>query len=149
MQLNCPLLVTENMAATRRFYEDILGLNVIFDFGAKITFERGFSLQPKESWAEFIELYFEEDQLDSFLEKLAQKEDIVYVHKLKEFPWGQRVIRFYDPDGHIIEVADSMRAVVLRFLGQGLSPEETAKRTQHPIEFVQMCMQGNPPEEAR
>ena len=52
---------------------------------------------------------------------------------------GQRVIRFYDPDMHIIEVGESMLTVVKRFISQGLSIEETAERTQHPIEFIRAC----------
>lgn len=59
---------------------------------------------------------------------------------LVEYPWGQRVIRFYDPDMHIIEVGEPMENVVKRFIDQGLSVEETSKRTQHPIEFVKNCL---------
>ncbi len=155
MQFTCPLVAVEDLAVTRRFYEEVLGLRVILDFGANITFEGGFAFQTKETWAQFIErpeteirstgndfeLYFEEDHLERFLEKLENVESIVYVHGVKEFPWGQRVVRFYDPDGHIVEVGDSMKSVALRFLAQGLSPEETAARIQHPVEFVRMCMQ--------
>ena len=61
---------------------------------------------------------------------------------MKEFPWGQRVIRIYDPDRHIVEVGESMKAVVLRLLAEGMSPEETATKTMHPLEFVQACMDG-------
>jgi hypothetical protein len=41
---------------------------------------------------------------------------------------------------HIIEIGESMVSVVKRFLNQGLSVEETAQRTQHPIEFVKQCL---------
>lgn len=39
-----------------------------------------------------------------------------------------------------IEVGESMETVVKRFIGQRLSIEETAERTQHPIEFVRQCL---------
>lgn len=81
------------------------------------------------------ELYFEEDDLDAFLKRLATL-DINYVHELREQPWGQRVVRFYDPDLHIIEVGEPMESVVTRFLKAGLSIEETAGRTSMPVEFV-------------
>ena len=45
-------------------------------------------------------------------------------------------MRFYDYDGYIIEVAESMESVAKRFLSQGLSVEETARRTMFPVEFV-------------
>lgn len=81
-------------------------------------------------------MYFEEEDLDSFLQKLKGMDSIEYVHKLKEQPWGQRVIRFYDPDMHIVEVGEPMESVVKRLLNEGLSVEETSKRTLMPEEFV-------------
>ena len=47
-----------------------------------------------------------------------------------------RDVRFYDPDGHIIEAAEKLDAVIARFVAQGLSPEETADRMGIPFDFV-------------
>ena len=85
-------------------------------------------------------MYFEEEDLDSFLQKLKTIDSIEYVHGLKEQPWGQRVIRFYDPDMHIIEVGEPMESVVKRLLSEGLSVEETSKRTLMPEEFVRQFL---------
>ena len=87
-----------------------------------------------------FELYFEEEDLDSFLQKLKDIDPVEYVHVLKEQPWGQRVIRFYDPDMHIVEVGEPMGSVAKRLLSKGLSIEETAKRTLMPKEFVRQCL---------
>ena len=67
--------------------------------------------------------------------------DICYVHPLFEHRWGQRVIRFYDPDKHIIEVGDKLDAVILRFMKQGLSAEETAIRMDIPVDIVTACLE--------
>jgi catechol 2,3-dioxygenase-like lactoylglutathione lyase family enzyme len=141
-----PLLVVSDIAISRKFYEDILNQKVIMDFGENITFEGSFSLQTKKSWVNFIhktenevlskpdnfELYFEEEQFDEFIERLKLFK-IMYLHIVVEYPWGQRVIRFYDPDMHIIEVGESMETVVKRFITQGLSVEAIADRTQAPL----------------
>ena len=81
------------------------------------------------------EPYFETEDMDAFYKHL-ESFDILYVHKLHEHPWGQRVVRFYDPDGHIIEAAEKLDAVIARFVAQGLSPEETADRMGIPLDFV-------------
>ncbi|MDF3005634.1 MAG: fosB [Oscillospiraceae bacterium] len=47
---------------------------------------------------------------------------------IKEAEWGQRSIRFYDLDGHIIEVGENIKMVVKRFLDSGMSMAETSKR---------------------
>lgn len=82
------------------------------------------------------ELYFEEDDYDNILAEIEGRGDIDYVHRSKEYPWGQRVMRFYDPDGHIIELAESMPSVFRKFSAQGMSAEQVAERTEHPLEFV-------------
>jgi catechol 2,3-dioxygenase-like lactoylglutathione lyase family enzyme len=153
MRFICPLIVVNDMRDSRDFYENVLNQKVQFDFGENVSFEGGFAIHLKSHFSNLIstsendileksnnfELYFEEEDMDSFLQKLEEISSIEYVHGLKEQPWGQRVIRFYDPDKHIVEVGEPMESVVKRFLNQGLSVEETAKRTSMPEEFVRQC----------
>ena len=151
MKFSCSLISVKDISASRKFYEDLFGLEAKYDFGANIVFSCGLSLQ--QGFAELagipsddvvykannFELCFEEENFDAFVFVLKKRPEIVYLHDIIEHSWGQRVIRFYDPDGHIIEVGESMCSVVKRFLDQGLTIEETATRTQHPIDFVKSC----------
>lgn len=57
-----------------------------------------------------------------------------------EHSWGQRVIRFYDPDKHIVEVGENIIMVVRRFLNSGLSIEDIAVRMDVPIDYVKSCL---------
>jgi len=153
MKFKNPMLVVTDMEKSKIFYKDVLGLRVIMDFGANVTLTGGVALQTKESWKDFIqkndneiifngndaELYFEEDNFDSFIEKLNALKYIEYVHPVYEHKWGQRVVRFYDLDKHIIEVGENIKIVCKRFLDRGLTLEETAKRMDVPIKFVQAC----------
>ena len=51
------------------------------------------------------ELYFEESEIESFVKKLEEKyPETEYVNRLMTHSWGQKVVRFYDPDGNLIEV---------------------------------------------
>ena len=86
-----------------------------------------------------FEIYFEEDDFDKFVNKLKEC-DIEYVHPVIEHSWGQRVVRFYDPDRHIIEVGENMKNVCRRFLENGMTAEQVAKRMDVPIKFVNACM---------
>ena len=55
------------------------------------------------------ELYFEEREIEKFVEKLEQlnpKEE--YVNKLMENDFGKKIVRFYDLDGNLIEVGTPM-----------------------------------------
>jgi catechol 2,3-dioxygenase-like lactoylglutathione lyase family enzyme len=155
MKFKLPVIVVKDMEQSRKFYEELLDLKVVLDFGANITFDGGLSLQTRDVWRGFIgsedtiicrpnnfELYFEEKHFDQFIRKLKSYKDtaIELVHEAKEYPWGQRVIRFYDPDKHIIEVGESMATVIRRFHEQGMSVEEIVERSQHPAEFVREAL---------
>jgi catechol 2,3-dioxygenase-like lactoylglutathione lyase family enzyme len=143
------------MEKSKRFYYEVLGLEVIVDFGANATLTGGIVLQTKDTWLTFInkqdseivfggnaaELYFEEDDFDGFIQKMNSIEDINYLHPVVEHSWGQRVVRFYDPDKHIIEVGENMIMVVRRFLNSGLSIEETAIRMDVPVDYVKSCLE--------
>ena len=146
-----PDLVVADMDQAVAFYEKVLGLHVVMDFGANKTLTGGLCLQTLETWKGFIgtnavafggnnaEIYFEEDDFDRFAEKLTRF-DLEYVHPIREHAWGQRVVRFYDPDRHIGEVGENMKAVCRRFLNSGMTPEQVAERMDVPIKFVSACM---------
>lgn len=151
MKYTSTLIAVKKMDVSKQFYHDVLGLEVIADFGENVTLDGGVVLQTLDTWKSFIrmdnvtlpnnagELYFEEDDMDGFCNHLKAF-DICYVHELFEHRWGQRVVRFYDPDKHIIEVGEKLETVVLRFIEQGLSAEETAVRMDIPLDFVTSCI---------
>jgi len=151
MKLKNPMLVVRDMDRSLEFYKNILGLQVVMDFGANKTLTGGLCLQTLDSWQEFIgtdaitfggnnaEVYFEEDDFDRFVEKLTACA-VDYVHPVREHAWGQRVVRLYDPDRHIIEIGENIKAVCRRFLDSGMTPEQAAERMDVPLTFVHGCM---------
>lgn len=155
MKHTATLLAVHDMQRALSFYRTILGLEIIADFGANVTLTGGIALQTLDSWKSFLstdeitfshnagELYFEEDDFDHFARTLESHPEIRYVHPLMEHAWGQRVVRFYDPDGHMLEVGESLPSVVRRFLSSGLSPEQTALRMDVPLEYIQACQNGS------
>ncbi|MBQ2898697.1 MAG: VOC family protein [Oscillospiraceae bacterium] len=151
MKLKNPMLIVTDMEKSVEFYKKVFGLHIIMDFGANKTLTGGLVLQTLDTWREFIgnddisfggnsfEIYFEEDNFDVFAEKLKSF-GVEYVHPVKEHPWGQRVVRIYDPDRHIIEIGENIKSVCRRFLESGMTPEEVAKRMDVPMKFVNGCM---------
>lgn len=147
MRYGGTLIAVSDMAKAKHFYEVVMEQKVIMDLGVHVSFENGLSLQSNyeelvgvklETHAQpnNFQLYFEVEDLGHWETKLKSTEGIVFIHESKEYPWGQRVMRFYDYDKYIVEVSESMTSVAKRFLEQGLSVEETAERTMFPVEFV-------------
>lgn len=153
MRYECTLLAVSDLERSRRFYQEVLGMQVTSDFGANVTLDGRLSLQTLETWKEFLhsdavvfghqagELYFEEEDMDAFSERLRAC-SVPLVHPLREHRWGQRVVRFYDPDRHVIEVGESMKSVVRRFLASGLTESETAARMDVPLSYVRSFCEG-------
>lgn len=151
MQYQGTLISVTNMEKAKHFYEVIMEQKVLMDLGVHVSFERGLSLQsnyeelvgvalPAKACPNNFQLYFEVEDLDYWQDRIMNTEGIEFIHQAKEYPWGQRVMRFYDYDQYIVEVAESMASVAKRFLALGLSVEETAERTMFPVEFVKSLM---------
>ena len=148
LKFKCPLLAVSDMEKAIEFYEEVIGDRVAMNFGENVVFEGGFSLQEMKTWKSMIhtnmvrrknnavELYFEEDDFDGFLKYLKEFPELQYVHGVEEMSWGQRIVRFYDPDFHIIEVGEAMEVVIKRMLKSGMTVEQVSEKTQHPIEYV-------------
>lgn len=146
MKHACMLISVEDINAARKFYEDLFGLEVYQDYGKNIAFTCGLALQQDFDWlvnlpkekilkkSNNAEIVFEEQDFDSFLNKLKEYPDIEYLGEVFEHSWGQRVIRFYDLDGHIIEVGDDMKMVIKRFLVSGMTMEEVSVKMDASVE---------------
>lgn len=151
MKLKNPMLIVSDIDISVKFYNMVLGLRVTADFGENKTLTGGLVLQTADSYKGFIEnkdisfgsnsfeIYFEEDDFDKFTDKLKLM-DIDYLHTVKEHSWGQRAVRFYDPDKHIIEVGENIKAVCERFYSNGMTRAEIAKRMDVPVKFVNACL---------
>lgn len=147
MQFVCPLIVVKDIDKSRNFYENILNQKVKYDFGENIEFEGGFSIHLESHFKKLIgnqdvikktnnfELYFEEENLDRIFNTLKEN-GIEFIHEITEHPWGQRAMRFYDFDFHIIEIGESMQSVVIRLYNNGMTIEEINSKTSMPIDFI-------------
>ena len=120
MKLKNVLIVVKDIERSRRFYHDLFGLEMILDNDGNMILTGGLVLQEERYWKAFLgkeiipennscELYFEERDIEDFIEKLeSYYPDVKYVNRLMTHSWGQKVIRFYDPDGNLIEVGTPM-----------------------------------------
>lgn len=116
MKLKNVLIVVKDIERARQFYHDLFGLEMILDNDGNMILTEGLVLQDEKIWKEFLErdinpksnsceLYFEEPNIEVFIEKMEKLyPDIEYVNPLMIHSWGQKVVRFYDLDGNLIEV---------------------------------------------
>ena len=116
MEFKGTLIVVKDCNKALKFYQDMFGFALIRDNDGNLELSGNLVLQEEKYWERFTgrrvipqsnqtELYFEEPEIDSFVKKLETLyPDTEYVNHLMTHSWGQRVVRFYDPDGNLIEV---------------------------------------------
>ena len=142
------VIAVRDMEKSLQFYKDLFQQDVLVDFGKNKTLTCGLALQQGlEHIAGFdastmkfrsntMELYFETEDFDAFIQLLDSYPQVERLHEPKTFSWLQRGIHIFDPDGHLIEVSESMYSVACKQFESGKTIEETAKLVQHPIEVV-------------
>lgn len=120
MKLKNFLIVVKDIEKSRVFYHDLFGLDLLVDNDGNMILSDGLVLQDEKIWRKFLgrevipqnnacELYFEEADIDGFVKKLeALCPETVFVNRPMTHTWGQKVVRFYDPDGNLIEVGTPM-----------------------------------------
>ena len=116
MKLKNVLIVVKDIEKSRKFYHDLFDIDLVLDNDGNMILTEGLVLQDEKIWKSFLgkdivpksnscELYFEEQDIEAFARKLEKLyPDIEYVNRIMTHSWGQRVIRFYDLDGNLIEV---------------------------------------------
>ena len=116
MKLKNVLIAVNDIERSKAFYKELFGLEVILDQGENVILTEGLVLQETAVWKKCIErdvafyhnaseLYFEEADMEGFIERLEHyQEPIEYVSPPAENLLGQKLVRFYDPDGNLIEV---------------------------------------------
>ena len=121
MKLKNVLIVVKDIEKSRQFYNELFGLDLVLDNDGNMILTEGLVLQDEKIWKELLgkeilpesnscELYFEEQNIEAFAEKLERLyPSIRYVNKLVVHSWGQKVVRFYDLDGNLIEVGTPVR----------------------------------------
>ncbi|MGE4506152.1 MAG: VOC family protein [Desulfovibrionaceae bacterium] len=146
-----PTVLVRDINASRRFYETVLGQELLADHGPHLAFRAGFFLwqadgalplmrpgaeaQAGPLGRDNFEMYFECAELDEAW-AACEAAGAPAAHPIVEQPWGQRGFRVLDPDGHVVEVAEPLSALVRRLMAQGLDAAAVAERTSIPLGMV-------------
>lgn len=155
IRFHSPCVFVADLARSRAFYEDGLGQEpglvldgyVVYpgfclwrtDTARRHVFDEPNAPADGPMGRDNFELYFETEQIEDAWERLFPRTETIHPMKLQ--PWGQRCFRLRDPDGHILEVAEPMEAVIRRLRDQGRTPEEIVAATMMPPEFVRSVLE--------
>lgn len=152
---NCmPVLFVKDALRSRDFYAGVLGLTEIMNNGdLNFAFREGVAIWqilpgnriPEKFGMDRItdsrvaprfEICFETESLDDVYKKVKEY-GVNFLHEINTEAWGQRTIRFLDPDGHLIEVGEAMRIFLRRVWEESdRDLAVTAERTFTSVEYL-------------
>ena len=147
------VLFVKDIERSKKFYTEVLGQELEYDFGNNVALKNGITLwkimpehiislsgkHSKTNVTKAFEVYFETDDLEKVQEVIA-KNHLTTLHDLMEEPWGQRTIRFYDPDKNLIEVGETLEKFVGRMARSGMKLEEISVKTTIPVQIVKKLL---------
>ena len=121
MKLKNVLIVVIDLGRAKDFYREMFGLSVVLDGEDNVILTEGLVLQERTVWERAVggkvtpkslggELYFEEPDLEGFVERLERYGGgVELVNGILEDSRGGKMVRFFDPDGNLIEVGTPMQ----------------------------------------
>ena len=133
---------------SKTFYTAVLGQEIDLDFGKNVILKCGLTLweiQPthiipatlgndrrSDRNTNRFEFYFETPEIDEVYRRLLAT-GVALLHPVHEEPWGQRTIRLFDPDRHLIEIGEPLETFIGRLFSEGMSPEAITVKTGVPL----------------
>jgi catechol 2,3-dioxygenase-like lactoylglutathione lyase family enzyme len=119
-----PIVFVKDIHLSKAFYAETLGLKLVEDHGPFVLFENHLGLHQARELADTVWkaaapsgarqlqghqnllLYFETAALEEAFARL--KDRVQLIHPIERQAWGRMVFRFYDPDGHVIEIGEPL-----------------------------------------
>ncbi len=147
MKFHSSVIFVKNVEIAKDFYVRILSQEIEHDFGKNVILKSGLTIweiPPEHDISKKLEtkgisnrfeLYFETDLLEEAYKKL-NKEKTEFIHKIHEEPWGQRTMRFLDPDKHLIEIGEPLEVFVANKFNNGLTVEQISEKSGIPLKTV-------------
>lgn len=146
------VLFVNDIEISKNFYSNVLRQQISLDFGTNVIYKSGFAIwqirdnhiipgklgldKTQDKSVNRFELCYETDDIDKVYNDL-KKNNVKFLHELTEEIWGQKTIRIFDPDNHLIEIGETLEQFVLRFYKQGMTIKQVSERTHVPVLYVE------------
>jgi len=153
MKFKSVAIFVKDIKKSKKFYIEILNQEIEHDFTKSIMFKNGLTLWEVQEEHEIrklstddrvnrFELYFETEDIERDY-KIILKSGAEFLHSIEE-EWGQKTMRFFDLDNHLIEIGESLETFILNMNNIGLSVDEIVKKSGVKLDVVNKILKKTP-----
>jgi len=154
MKFHSLVIFVKDIEKSKDFYIQLLNQKIEHDFGKNVILKGGLTIWEIQhehiiskqletvNNSNRFELYFETDLIDETFKKLKNAK-VEFLHEIHEESWGQRTIRIFDIDKHLVEIGEPMETFVKNMSKQGLSSNQIAEKSGIPVETVNNILQNH------
>ena len=134
------IVFVKDLQKSKAFYSATLGLKIEQEYDTIVFFENHFVIHDGNNLrhtiygkkpvfngrkgAKNLLIYLETDDIMKQYENI-KKRGVRIIHGIVEQNWGQKVFRFYDPDGHIVEIGEAMHLEYLKAKNETVQEQGT------------------------
>ena len=162
MRFKGPAAYITDLDRSRAFYEGMLGLTVLRvmsrgETPIAVAYTEGLSiwlasdayaslfgdasLAPHDLRGSNWENTFETDAYEELYRQLRTA-GAAFLYEPRTLPWGQRGFRVYDPDGHILDISETMSACMRRQAADGKTLEQISATSGFALDKVRRMVIG-------
>lgn len=163
MRFKGPAAYIADLDRSRAFYEGLLGLTVLRvmsrgETPIAVAYTEGLSIwlasdayaalfgdasrAPSDLRGGNWENTFETEGYAELYARLREA-GAAFLYDPRTLPWGQRGFRVYDPDGHILDISETMPASVRRQAAEGKPLAEISATSGFTLDEVQRMVTSN------
>ena len=151
MKFHSSVIFVSDIERSRDFYKTLMNQEIEHDFGKTVIFKGGLSIWEIRTGhvipehldtgghSNRFELYFEDADVEG-RQHVLREAGIAFLHEVHKEAWGQRTIRFFDPDGHLIEIGEPLEVFVRNLRRSGLSPQAITEKSGVALETVRQIL---------
>lgn len=135
-------IFVKNLALSKKFYSDILGLSAKTSENGLVLDDR-FLLIESQNPINTVKIVFETDDFSETLRKILSLGTVEFSRHVEETDGGRRFLSVLDPDGNSVRIEESVDSHLKNLIASGKTAREVASLTSLSMDKVIFALKNH------
>lgn len=135
-------IFVKNLALSKKFYSDILGLSAKNSENGLVLDDR-FLLIESQNLINTVKIVFETDDFSETLRRILSLGTVELSRRVEETDGGRRFLSVLDPDGNSVRIEESVDSHLKNLIASGKTAREVASLTSLSMDKVIFALKNH------